>query len=93
MEHASCERLTARECEVLQLVSHGLSAKAIARLMAIAPRTVERHIDNLRLKVGARNRTHMIARACARGLLVITQKTHGAPTLTPGTPELAMISA
>ncbi|RJF91369.1 LuxR family transcriptional regulator [Sphingomonas cavernae] len=77
MEYFGENRLTARECEVLDLVSHGLSAKAIARRIAIAPRTVERHIDNVRLKVGGRNRAHMIARAWANGLLVITRSTHG----------------
>lgn len=37
--------------------------------IAIAPRTVERHIDNARLKMRARNRTHLVTRAIASGLL------------------------
>ena len=40
--------LTPRELEVLALVAGGLSAKEIALHIAIAPRTVERHIDNAR---------------------------------------------
>jgi DNA-binding CsgD family transcriptional regulator len=33
------------------------------------PRTVEKHIDHIRLKIRARNRTHMVARAITKGLL------------------------
>lgn len=61
--------LTVRELEVLMLVAEGLSAKAIAKHIEIAPRTVERHIDNARLKMRARNRAHLVTRAVACGLL------------------------
>lgn len=93
MVNSSKIRLTAREREVLQLVSYGLSAKAIARRIAIAPRTVERHIDNLRLKTGARNRCHMITRAWATGLLVITGQTHDEPEGDIGRPLPAFTPA
>lgn len=62
-------RLTAREELVLALVSRGYSAKEIALELQIAPRTVEKHIDHIRLKIRARNRTHMVARAISIGLL------------------------
>ncbi|HEX7852216.1 MAG TPA: helix-turn-helix transcriptional regulator [Sphingobium sp.] len=61
--------LTTRELEVLALVAAGLSAKEIAQRIAIAPRTVERHIDNARLKLHARNRTHLVTCAIVTGLL------------------------
>ncbi len=61
--------LTARELEVLELVASGLSAKEIALRVSICPRTVERHIDNARLKMRARNRTHLVTCAIASGLL------------------------
>ena len=61
--------LTAREELVLGLVSRGFSAKEIALELSIAPRTVEKHIDHIRLKIRARNRTHMVARAITKGLL------------------------
>lgn len=61
--------LTAREELVLGLVSRGFSAKEIALELNIAPRTVEKHIDHIRLKIRARNRTHMVARAITKGLL------------------------
>jgi LuxR family transcriptional regulator, transcriptional regulator of spore coat protein len=63
--------LTAREQQVLELVAQGLSAKEAAQAIEIAPRTVERHIENLRLKIRARNRTHMVTLAMELGLLNI----------------------
>jgi LuxR family transcriptional regulator of spore coat protein len=62
-------RLTEREQLVLVLVSRGYSAKEVAQELRIAPRTVEKHIDHVRLKIRARNRTHMVAQAISRGLL------------------------
>lgn len=67
--------LTKRELHVLELVAHGFSAKEIAGRIEIAPRTVERHIDNVRMKLQARNRTHMIAQAIRRGVLQIEPRT------------------
>lgn len=61
--------LTCREYQILELVAQGYSAKEVAQRIDIAPRTVERHIDNVRLKLQARNRTHMVAKAIAANLL------------------------
>jgi LuxR family transcriptional regulator, transcriptional regulator of spore coat protein len=63
--------LTAREHQVLERVAQGLSAKEVAQEIDIAPRTVERHIENVRLKIRARNRTHMVTLAVELGLLVL----------------------
>lgn len=68
-DQALCVCLTAREHEVLALVAGGFSAKEMAQRIAIGPRTVERHIDNARLKMRARNRAHLVTRAIASGLL------------------------
>lgn len=62
--------LTAREIEVIRLIALGLSAKQVALRLAIAPRTVEHHIDHARLKTRTRNRVHMIAHAIQEGLIV-----------------------
>lgn len=62
--------LTAREAEVVRLLAKGLSAKQIAAELSIAPRTVEHHVDNARLKTNSRNRVHMIAQAIRQGLIV-----------------------
>ena len=47
--------LTRREREVLDLLTDGLSNKAIARELAISPRTVEIHRANMMAKLGARH--------------------------------------
>lgn len=62
-------QLTDREYEVLRLVALGLSAKEAALELAIAPCTVERHVENVRLKTRTRNRAHMIAHVIREGLL------------------------
>lgn len=61
--------LTVREREILSSVAMGLSAKEIGRALNIAPRTVERHIDHIRLKTRTRNRSHMVAYAIENGFM------------------------
>ncbi|MEL6934832.1 MAG: helix-turn-helix transcriptional regulator [Pseudomonadota bacterium] len=61
--------LTAREHQILELVAHGLSTKEVARHVQIAPRTVDRHVDNVRFKLRARNRIHMVTCAMIGDLL------------------------
>lgn len=62
-------QLTIRECDVLRLVALGRSAKEAALVLDIAPCTVERHVENVRLKTRTRNRAHMIAHVIRTGLL------------------------
>lgn len=62
-------QLTSRESEVLRLVASGMSAKEAAKELQIAPCTVERHIENVRLKTRTRNRAHMIAHVIREGML------------------------
>jgi DNA-binding NarL/FixJ family response regulator len=54
--------LSARETEVLRLLARGLGNADIARELVLSPRTVERHVANVYLKIGASGRT---ARAVA----------------------------
>jgi DNA-binding CsgD family transcriptional regulator len=61
--------LTHREMQVLELVAGGFSAKQIAGQIGIAPRTVEGHIETVRLKMRARNKTHMVTQAVQAGVL------------------------
>lgn len=63
--------LTHREQEILGFVATGLSARQIAQHIDIAPRTVERHIENIRQKMHARNSPHMIFQAFNSGELEI----------------------
>lgn len=62
-------KLTSRETEVLQLIATGHSAKEAAIELHIAPCTVERHVENVRLKTRTRNRAHLIAHVIREGLL------------------------
>jgi LuxR family transcriptional regulator, transcriptional regulator of spore coat protein len=57
--------LSDREREVLQCIARGLSSKQCAQELGIAPRTVERHVENLRNKLNARNKPHLVAKAIA----------------------------
>lgn len=63
--------LTPRETEILEIVTNGHSAKEVAVRLSIAQRTVERHIENIRLKLQAKNRVHMVKRAIILGELTI----------------------
>lgn len=62
-------QLTPRERDVIESVALGRSAKETALQLHIAPSTVERHIENVRLKTRTRNRAHMIAHVIREGLL------------------------
>lgn len=59
--------LTRRECEVTSLLAQGRTNKEIARLLAIAPKTVEKHLQQVYAKLGVRTRTAAAARALAAG--------------------------
>jgi DNA-binding CsgD family transcriptional regulator len=51
--------VTEREAEVLRLVIDGLANKEIAAALRLSPRTVEKHVENLLRKTGARSRTEL----------------------------------
>jgi ATP/maltotriose-dependent transcriptional regulator MalT len=51
--------LSAREWEVAAAVARGLTNREIADDLVISPRTVERHVDNIRAKLGVRSRTQI----------------------------------
>jgi DNA-binding NarL/FixJ family response regulator len=55
--------LTARELEVLRLVASGRSNREIANELILSVRTVERHINNLYGKIGARSKADATAYA------------------------------
>jgi DNA-binding CsgD family transcriptional regulator len=50
------DRLSARELEVAELVTQGLSNPEIARKLVISDRTVQTHVGNILSKQGLRNR-------------------------------------
>jgi DNA-binding CsgD family transcriptional regulator len=53
--------ITAREADVLLLVAEGLANKEIAARLYLSPRTVEKHVESLMRKAGARSRTQLVA--------------------------------
>ncbi len=61
--------LSAREVEVLDLVSHGIPSHGIASRMQISAETVKSHLKNAYQKLGAADRAHAVALALRNGLL------------------------
>lgn len=62
-------KLTARELEVLTLISQGLSAPAVARQLYIEPSTVKSHLQNIYEKLGVTERAAAVAEGMRRGHL------------------------
>jgi DNA-binding NarL/FixJ family response regulator len=61
-------RLTAREQEVLRLLSRGADNVAIGRALVISPQTARTHIQNILGKLGAHSRLEAVAIARASGV-------------------------
>lgn len=59
-ELAGEPRLTARQWEVLRLVSLGASNHQIGRRLSVSEATVRKHMENIFLRVGAASRTEAI---------------------------------
>jgi LuxR family transcriptional regulator, maltose regulon positive regulatory protein len=55
--------LTARERDVLAMISQGLSNKRIARALEISPETVKSHVKHIFLKLEVSTRTEAVFRA------------------------------
>lgn len=61
--------LSAREREVLGLLTEGLTTKEMARRLGITERTVKFHVHSLCAKLGAANRAQAVALATQQNLL------------------------
>jgi DNA-binding NarL/FixJ family response regulator len=61
--------LTARELEVLRLVSKGLTNRAIATKLSLSEKTVARHLSNIFGKLGLATRAAATAYAYENGLV------------------------
>ena len=62
------DRLTTREAEVLRLIAAGHSNRRIADSLFLSPRTIERHIANIYLKIDAHNKSEATIYAVLHGL-------------------------
>lgn len=65
------ERLSARECQVLELIAQAFSVPAIATRLDLSDSTVKSHITRLYRHLGAVNRADLIVRAMRAGILTI----------------------
>jgi two-component system nitrate/nitrite response regulator NarL len=63
--------LTAREREVLALLSRGLSNKQIAQRLAISDHTAKFHVNGILGKLGAATRTEAVVIAARQGLVAL----------------------
>lgn len=54
--------LTPREGDVLNQLVRGMTSKQIARKLGLAPATVDKHVEQIRVKLGARSRIQLLAR-------------------------------
>jgi DNA-binding NarL/FixJ family response regulator len=68
---ALVEPLTARELEVLQRLSEGLSNKEIGSKLGISESTAKFHVNAIVGKLGANGRTDAVMRAARLGLLLL----------------------
>lgn len=67
--HAADDELSAREIEVLSLVSNGKSNKLIADQLSITEETVKGHMKSILSKLDAKDRTHAVTLALRRGII------------------------
>lgn len=63
------DAMTARERDVLSMISLGRSNKHIARALEISPETVKTHVKRIFTKLAVTTRTEAAARAVSGGLL------------------------
>lgn len=63
------DALTARERDVLSMISQGLSNKRVARALEISPETVKSHVKSIFLKLAVSTRAEAVFRAGPLGLL------------------------
>jgi DNA-binding NarL/FixJ family response regulator len=65
------ELLTAREREVLRLLAQGNTAKEIALLLKLSPKTVESHKFNLMRKLNVHNTAQLITIALQERIISV----------------------
>jgi DNA-binding NarL/FixJ family response regulator len=70
-DHATDDRLTEREIDVLRLIAAGNSNKLIADQLSIGEATVKSHVTNILSKLGANDRAHSVTIALQRGIIAL----------------------
>ena len=59
--------LTAREIEVLRMMTGGFSNREIAEALQVAEGTIKNHVSNILSKMGVRDRTRAVLKALEKG--------------------------
>lgn len=77
-------QLSPREIETLTYLGMGHSRANVSELMHISEHTLRVYIESARVKLGATNTTHAIARAVSEGLIVIGGAARSAQGDWPG---------
>ncbi|WP_243455982.1 response regulator transcription factor [Sphingosinicella sp. BN140058] len=67
--HCATPLLTDRELEVLCHVATGLNMKEIGQALCISPKTAQKHVDHMKMKLRARNKAALVACALADGTI------------------------
>jgi DNA-binding NarL/FixJ family response regulator len=67
--------LTARETEVLHLLSTGMTTADVAEKLHLSVNTVRNHVGSLMVKLNAHNRLEAVNEAIRRGIIAPTQPT------------------
>lgn len=70
-EYATDDALSEREIEVLRCVASGSANKSAAVQLGITEETVKAHMKSILAKLNAQDRTHAVAIAVKRGILVL----------------------
>lgn len=63
------KKLSKQEVEVIKHSSEGYSAKEIAKVMDLHPRTIEAYITTIRKKLQAKNMAHAVSIAYKKNLM------------------------
>lgn len=79
--------LTKREREILSLVAFGHTGVEIAAQLFLSPATVQTHMVNMLIRLGARNRAHGVAIALQTGELDLTGGLNEPRVLHPQPPD------
>lgn len=83
MTHEGKKTITPRERQVLVEIAMGYSAKEIAQRLDLAPRTVDKHVEMMILKLAARNRSHMIVLALHDRIISLTADQNRCAAVVP----------
>ena len=63
------EALTAREAEIIRLMTGGYSNREIAQALFLSEGTVKNHVSNILSKLGVRDRTRAVLKAIENGIV------------------------